>query len=228
MKNVLTSLLGLELAPVAITFCDAPPAGVPRVSRPEPASCGYWRRAAEGESFYTEASDQLGCAVGAHTHNVPMGPEKQQELQGLIGTMVGLEYLAMAEVPAIPQRKTAFRFAVYAPLDQASGPPDVVLVRANVRQLMLLTEAARSAGIGTGGPTLGRPTCAVLPAAVNAARSSSSFGCVGNRVYTGAADDEGYFAVPGDKLAALEARLAVVVRANTELRKFHEQRLAAR
>jgi hypothetical protein len=29
----------------------------------EPAGCGYWRRAAEGEVFYTVADDHKGCPV---------------------------------------------------------------------------------------------------------------------------------------------------------------------
>jgi len=74
---------------------------------------------------------------------------------------------------------------------------------------------------------MGRPTCAVVPEAINAGRTSASFGCVGNRVYTGAADDEGYFAIPGAQLPIVEQKLAVVVRANEELEKFHRARAAA-
>ncbi len=225
MTSTIPTLLGLSTAPVAITFVDVAPKDVPRLGRAEAAGCGYWRRAAAGSGFYTEAADHLNCAVGAHTHNVPMGPEKKSELDGLIGTMVSLEYLAMSDVPQIPQRRAPLRFAVYAPLGSAKGTPDVVLVRGDVRQLMLLSEAAHAAGIGGKGPTLGRPTCAVIPDAINGAHTSSSFGCVGNRVYTGAGDHEGYFAIPGDKLAALEARLSKVVHANLELEKFHRNRL---
>lgn len=227
MKSMIQNLIGLKTAPIAITFCEQAPAGVPRVARAEPAGCAYWKRAAAGEVFYTEAADHLNCAIGAHTHNVPMGPEKRKELEDLIGTMVGLDYLSMAEVPQIPQRKAPFRVAVYAPLDKAPLAPDVVLLRADVRQLMLLTEAAQGAGIGSHGPTLGRPTCSVIPESIEGAHTASSFGCVGNRVYTGAGDHEGYFSVPGANLAALESRLATVVRANQELEKFHRQRLQA-
>ena len=49
----------------------------------------------------------------------------------LIHTMVGLSYLKMEEVPAIPTRKTPLEVAVYAPLAAAPLPPDVVLVRGN-------------------------------------------------------------------------------------------------
>ena len=143
---------------------------------------------------------------------------------GLIDTMVGLEYLTTEDVGQIPTRKTPLDVAVYAPLDAAPVPPDVVLVRGNARQLMLLAEAAQAAGVAGTGPSMGRPTCAVVPEAINAACTSASFGCVGNRVYTGAADDEAYFAIPGPQLHALEEKLAVIVRANHEMEKFHRAR----
>jgi uncharacterized protein (DUF169 family) len=226
-QTLLAQLLSLTSPPVAITFSDTAPAGVPRVTKGEPAGCGYWRRAAAGEVFYTVADDHKGCPVGAHTHNVPLSPAEKNELMGLIETMVGLKYLKMEEVPQIPTRKTPLQVAVYAPLDAAPMSPDVVLVRGNARQLMLLAEAAQAAGVAGAGPTMGRPTCAVLPEAINAARTAASFGCIGNRVYTGAADDDAYFAIPGRQLEAVEEQLAVIVRANQELEKFHRARAAS-
>jgi uncharacterized protein (DUF169 family) len=172
-RTSLTELLRLTSPPVAITFVDAVPPGVPHVSAVEPAGCGYWRRAAGGEVFYTVADDHKHCPVGAHTHNVPLSPAEQQE------------------------------------------------------QLMLLAEAAQAAGVAGTGATMGRPTCAVLPEALNSARTAVSFGCIGNRVYTGADDTEAYFAIPGPLLSAVEETLAVIVRANQELEKFHRGRAAA-
>jgi uncharacterized protein (DUF169 family) len=223
-RTSLTELLRLTSAPVAITFVDEAPLGVPHVSAVEPAGCGYWRRAAAGEVFFTIADDHKRCPVGAHTHNVTLSLAEQQELMGLVQTMVGLSYLKMEDVPQIPTRKTPLRVAVYAPLAAAPVPPDVVLVRGNAQQLMLLAEAAGVAGTGA---TMGRPTCAVLPEAINSARTAASFGCIGNRVYTGADDTEAYFAIPGPQLGAVEENLAVIVRANQELEKFHRGRAAA-
>lgn len=220
----LHELLALRIQPVAIAFRDQAPSGVAHVAQREPAGCGYWRRAQAGEVFYTDATDHKGCPIGAHTHGVPVSNEESQQLQGLVQTMVGLEYLKMEEVPAIPTRKQPFAVAIYAPLDAAPVPPDVVLVRGNARQLMLLAEAAQSAGVAGATPTMGRPTCAVIPEAINAERTSASFGCIGNRVYTGLADDEAYFAIPGAALDAIEARLRVIVHANAELEKFHRAR----
>jgi uncharacterized protein (DUF169 family) len=224
--TALQRLLSLKTSPVAVTFTDAAPPGVPRVAAPEPAGCGYWRRAAAGEVFYTIADDHKRCPVGAHTLNVPLSPVEKQELMGLVQTMVGLSYLDMQEVAHIPTRQTPLEVAVYAPLGASPLPPDVVLVRGNARQLMLLAEAAQAAGVAGAGPTMGRPTCAMLPEAINSTRTAASFGCIGNRVYTGAADDQAYFAIPGPQLGAVEAKLAVIVRANQELEKFHRGRAA--
>ncbi|MBM4440438.1 MAG: DUF169 domain-containing protein [Candidatus Rokubacteria bacterium] len=226
-QTSLTDLLTLASPPVAISFVDAPPSGVPHVSSMEAAGCGYWRRAAEGATFFTVADDHKRCPVGAHTHNVPLSAPEKQELMGLVQTMVDLSYLKMDEVPQIPTRTTPMKVAVYAPLADAPVPPDVVLVRGNARQLMLLAEAAQAAGVAGSGATMGRPTCAVLPEAINSARTAASFGCIGNRVYTGADDTEAYFAIPGAQLGAVEERLSVIVRANQELEKFHRARAAA-
>jgi uncharacterized protein (DUF169 family) len=227
LRTSLTELLHLTSAPVAIAFVDAAPPSVAHVAAVEPAGCGYWRRAAAGEVFFTIADDHKGCPVGAHTHNVTLSPAEEQELMGLVQTMVGLSYIKMEDVPQIPRRKTPLRVAVYAPLSAAPVPPDVVLVRGNAQQLMLLAEAAQAAGVVGSGPAMGRPTCAVLPEAINSARTATSFGCIGNRVYTGADDTEAYFAIPGAQLGAVEESLAIIVRANQELEKFHRGRATA-
>ena len=65
-----------------------------------------------------------------------------------------------------------------------------------------------------------------VPQAQQTARGSASFGCAGNRVYTGASETEGSYAIPGAALALIEAKLEVVTRANAELKKFHEARNA--
>ena len=55
----------------------------------------------------------------------------------------------------------------------------------------------------------------------------ASLGCIGNRVYTGLADDELYYAVPGQHLAAVVEKLVTIVHANRELEKYHRARLPA-
>jgi uncharacterized protein (DUF169 family) len=226
-NSSLAEILDLTSAPVAISFLESAPPGVPHVSAVEPAGCGYWRRAAEGEVFFTVADDHKRCPVGAHTHNVTLSTAEQQELMGLVQTMVGLSYLTMDDVARIPRRSAPLQVAVYAPLQKAPAPPDVVLVKGDARQLMLLAEAAQAAGMAGHGATMGRPTCAVVPEAINTGRTAASFGCVGNRVYTGAADTDAYFAIPGALLNTIEQKLSIIVHANDELEKFHKGRAAA-
>src|SRR4029077_20227006 len=103
--------------------------------------------------------------------------------------------------------------------------PDVVLVRGNARQLMLLEEAAQAAGISGTAPLMGRPTCGATPLAPSTQRSVSSLGCVGNRIYPELGDDEFYYALPGKHIAAVAGKLASIVNANRELEKYHHARL---
>jgi uncharacterized protein (DUF169 family) len=227
MSASLEGLLGLTTAPVAVTFLASAPAGVPRVRAAGPSSCAYWKRAADGETFYTEAVDHLNCPIGAYTHNVDMPAAQQRELQGVVSTMISLGYLRMTEVPGIPKRSERFGVAVYAPLAGAVGTPDVVLVCGNARQIMLLEEAAHAADVGGSAPLMGRPTCAALPAALQSQRGVASLGCIGNRVYTDMSDDELYYALPGKHLAAVVAKLGEIVTANRELEKYHRARLPA-
>jgi uncharacterized protein (DUF169 family) len=220
----LTDLLALDHAPIAIAFVAAAPDGVPHASAAAPASCSYWARAAAGEVFFTDAADHQGCPVGAHIHGVPMKPETAAELGQLVQIMVKLDYLAEAEVPAIPTRKGPFGAAVYAPLARAPLPPDVVVVRGNARQIMLLAEAARAAGADAEAAVMGRPACAMLPQAMASARGQMSLGCIGNRVYTGLADEEMYYALPGAKLGRVVERLGAIAAANRELEQLHAAR----
>jgi uncharacterized protein (DUF169 family) len=224
----LQDLLGLKTPPAALSFRASPPAGVPHVASPGPSGCTYWKRAAEGETFYTDAADHYHCPVGAYTHGIDLPPAQMQELQGVMGTMMSLGYLRGEELPGIPRRQEAFGVAVYGPLADTAEPPDVVLVRGNARQLMLLEEAAEAAGISGTAPLMGRPTCAAVPLAMQTRRSVSSLGCIGNRVYTELGDDEFYYALPGKDLAAVADKLTTIVNANRELEKYHRARVPAK
>ena len=130
----------------------------------------------------------------------------------------------MDEVPGIPKRDEAFQNAVYSPLEDVADIPDVVLVSGTPKQMMLLTEAATAAGIGTDNSVMGRPTCAVIPAVLDSGQTASSLGCIGNRVYTGLSDDDFYFAFPGKHIATIIEKLETIINANSELEKYHQQR----
>ncbi|MFN3648901.1 MAG: DUF169 domain-containing protein [Armatimonadota bacterium] len=227
MPSPIQELLGLKFPPVAVSFRPEAPAGIERVDQPACAGCSYWRLAAEGRVFYTEAPDHYGCPVGAHTHGIPLPPQQAEELAELARIMTGLEYVTEAEVQAMPSRSQPFGVAVYAPLDRATETPDLLLVRGTARQIMLLTEAAQAAGVAPERPALGRPACVLVPLTLDGSTTATSLGCIGNRVYTGLQDDELYFALPGSAIDAVTERLPRIVGANQELEKFHRARQGA-
>lgn len=224
MNASLQDLLELRSAPVAVAFRDKAPAGVPRVGASGPSSCAYWKMAAEGKTFYTEAVHHTNCPIGAYTHGVDLSAETKKELEGVVTTMISLGYLRAEEVPGIPRRAGAFGVAVYSPLAKADGIPDVVIVRGNAKQVMLLTEAAQAAGVAGAG-MMGRPTCAALPEVMQSGQGVASLGCIGNRVYTDLGDDELYYALPGNQINAVTTKLATITEANSELNKYHKARL---
>lgn len=229
MSSVRAALSSLNLThpPVAVAFMAAPPDGLTRVPRPDPASCGYWKQASEGRAFYTTADDHQNCPVGAFTHGVALSPAKRQELEGLVGTMVELKYLRAEEVPQIPHRTSPLQVAAYAPLEQAGFRPDVVIFRGTPRQIMLISEAARRAGAPDESAVMGRPACAMLPKAIDAPQAVTSVGCIGNRVYTGLDDNDLYLSVPGGLVDRVLAEIPTIVNANVELEKFHRARAQA-
>ena len=224
LAEQLQDLLQLRTAPVALAFRDAPPANLPRMTAAAPSGCTFWKRAATGQAFYTEASDHTNCPIGAYTHGINLPPAQAKELQGVLETMIELGYLRPEEVPGIPQRQGKLGVALYAPLATAPFEPEVVLVCGNAKQIMLLTEAAQAAGVGTEAPLMGRPTCAAIPTVLQTQRSAASLGCIGNRVYTEMADDELYFALPGGQLGRVVEKLAAIVNANRELESYHRAR----
>jgi uncharacterized protein (DUF169 family) len=223
--NRLQDLLQLQTSPVALAFRPTPPPNIPRVAAPAPSGCTYWKHAAEGRAFYTEAADHYRCPIGAYTHGIDLPPEQAKELEGVVGTMVSIGYIRPEEVPGIPRRQEAFGVAIYAPLADMPCEPDVVLVRGDARQMMLLTEAAGAAGVGVQSPLMGRPTCAAIPEVLRTAHSAGSLGCIGNRVYTGLTDSEFYVALPGKALNAVIEKLAGIVDANRQLESYHHAKL---
>jgi uncharacterized protein (DUF169 family) len=188
-----------------------------------PSSCSFWRLAADGRAFYTEAADHYNCPVGSYTHNIPLPPSRAAELEQTLTLMSDIGYLRMQEVPGIPQLSDTPAAIVYAPLGATPIAPEAVIVSGQPRALMLLEEAAIRAGVAAPAPLLGRPTCMAVPAAI-ANGVSSSLGCVGNRVYTDVSDDEFYVVIGGRAIEAVVRELETIARANQALDEYHRGR----
>jgi uncharacterized protein (DUF169 family) len=222
IEQTLTAALGLTRRPVAIAFRDTPPAGVAKLEGSQPSGCSFWRLAAAGHSFYTVPSDHMNCPVGSYTHNIPLPPEREPELMQTLSLMEGIGYIRMEEVPRVPRLAQTPAAAIYAPLADTAVEPDVVVVAGIPGRLMLLHEAATRAA-KPALPLMGRPTCMAIPAALPGG-IASSLGCIGNRVYTGIADDEFYTVIAGKDLAAVVEELETVATANAALAEYHQGR----
>jgi uncharacterized protein (DUF169 family) len=223
LEQQLVAHLGITRRPVAIAFRPTPPAGVAKFTGTEPSGCSFWRLAGAGRTFYTVPADHANCAIGAHTHAMPLPPGRTAELEQTLTFMTGLGYVKMEEVPGIPRLPEAPGAVVYAPLADSPVDPDVVLVAGKPGKLMLVQEAALRAGVAAPAPLLARPTCMALPAAL-AGGVLASTACVGNRVYTDLGDDELYVAIPGSALAAVVRELSTISAANEALATYHRQR----
>jgi uncharacterized protein (DUF169 family) len=209
----------LARRPVAVSFLDAAPANVEQFSGTEPSGCSFWRLAAGGRVFYTVPENHFNCAVGAYTHNISLSAERQNETEQTLKMMFDLGYVKPEEVPQIPRLPKAPAAILYAPLGQTPVAPDAVLFACQPAGAMLLNEAANRAGVASGAPALGRPTCMALPASLQHG-SILSLGCMGNRVYTGLAEDEMYFVLRGKDVAAMADALGVIHSANAALNEY--------
>jgi uncharacterized protein (DUF169 family) len=224
IERRLTDVLHLSRRPVAIAFRESPPAGVSKLSGTQPSGCSFWRLAAGGHLFFTVPSDHYNCPVGSYTHNIPLPPEREAELTGTLGLMVNIGYIKMEELPGVPRLPHTPAFTIYSPLSQTPVTPDAVLVAGTPSKLMLLHEAATRAAKNVL-PLLGRPTCMAIPAALTGG-VASSLGCIGNRVYTGIADDQFYTVVAGSDLEVIVGELDTIVSANAQLSEYHQGRRA--
>lgn len=223
----IADLLSLSRRPVGIKFQASAPENISQIDDAAAAGCSYWKLAADGQTFFTEASDHYGCPIGSHTHGIDLPAETAQELDGMVRMMVDMQYIAMDEVPNIPRLDGPFGVAIYAPLDRAEFEPDVVLISGNAKQMMMLAEAAHAVGLTSEPSVVGRPTCAAIPAVMKSGQIATNLGCIGNRVYTELADDDLYFVVAGQQLDRVADKLETIVNANSKLEAFHLERVGS-
>jgi len=226
--RVLVEELGLTRTPVAIAFVDEPPAGVQATSETVPSACTFWRQA-EGGLFYAAADRHLECGVGTMTMGFEVPEARMPEAMDLIGTMVGMGYLSMAETEHLPAVKKAHQGILYGPLATFPVEPDVALAIVSPGQGMVLAEASDSVTLRErpGLPTMGRPACAALAWSANEGDVTLSLGCIGARTYVEVPDDQAIVIVPGAALDGIAEKVGGMAKANRDLAAFHQARKAA-
>jgi uncharacterized protein (DUF169 family) len=201
----LHSALALASPPLAISFRDSTE-GVAPFDRPMPAplpdgrtgrvpaGCVFWIHAAE-RTFSTVAEDHGNCSVGSLTHGFKTLDEVAGN--GDVAALLETGWVTMDVVPQIPVVAEKPGAVIYGPLAETPVDPDVVFLRLNAKQLMVLSDAVPGLRIE------GKPQCHVVAIAKEQGEIAASVGCALSRVRTGMPATEMTCAIPAGKLADL-------------------------
>ena len=202
----LSDLLGLSVPPVAITFWQEDTNPVPRyVSKMPvqsedgrtgavPAGCVFWIKATDG-AFSTEQADHANCSVGSFTH----GFKTRDEIGGNSDVKALLEagWVSGEAVGGITTVRNKPSRIIYGPLHQTIVEPDVVLLRLNAKQAMIVHDSVNNLQIE------GKPQCHIIAIAKESGQTALSVGCMLSRVRTGMSNNEMTCAIPSQKLSSI-------------------------
>lgn len=205
----LRAALHLTVAPIAITFSDAPETPAPPFADPDepmpaptddgrtgrvPAGCVFWVHALE-RTFSTRAEDHGNCSVGSLTHGLIDLATAAQRAD--VGALIEAGWVAPEIFPRIPAVTSRAETITYGPLAEATTPPDVVLLRTNARGVMTIGDAVADLVIE------GKPQCHIIAIAKEQNRPAASVGCALSRARTGMSVDEMTCALPGKRADAI-------------------------
>jgi uncharacterized protein (DUF169 family) len=202
LSEELEEVLRLRIPPVAIMFAEqrpddlpafddamAPPTPDGRTGR-VPAGCAFWVKAAE-RTFSTIPADRGNCSVGRLTHGMAALDDVSSNAD--VAELLGSGWVQMEDVLAIPTISACPGAVVYGPLREATNP-DVVLLRVNGRQLMVLADALPGLRIE------GKPQCHIVAIAKEQGEVAASVGCALSRARTGMRAEEMTCAIPIQQL----------------------------
>ncbi len=210
LAAAITDALHLDVPPVAITFVDEASDGVPAFDAPmsEPAADGRSGRVAAGcvfwvhalaTTFSTAPEDHGNCSVGSLTH----GLKSLDEVAGNddVAALLSSGWVTMDMVPGIPTVTKKPASIVYGSLADSTIDPDVVLLRVNGRQLMVLSDAIPGLRIE------GKPQCHIVAVAKEQGVPAASVGCALSRARTGMQPHEMTCAIPARELPEVARRV---------------------
>lgn len=223
LSTDLVDALALNAAPIAITFSETPPDGVDAFDAPMPepmpdgrtgrvpAGCVFWMRAAD-TTFSTVAEDHGNCSVGSMTH----GFKTLDEVAGNsdVAALLDSGWVTMDVVPQIPVVREKPGSVTYGPLADTSTDPDVVLLRVNAKQLMVLSDALPGLRVE------GKPQCHIVAVAKEEGDVAASVGCALSRVRTGMSVNEMTCAIPADKLPEVLNAIRQNAHADTAVARY--------
>lgn len=213
----LTRELGLDRAPVQITYLDEPPKGIPEHPGGVPSVCTYFAFGTQ-RAFYAGLRKHEDCEIGAFVLGISPQGEVGQRLMATIGDLEKEGYLNPGEAARVPHNAAPPKFVAYGPLGSLPFDPTGVLLFAHPQGAMLAAEAAGTGADAWTVPMNGRPMCAILPILNQGAPVAMSLGCTGSRIYTDLGIDRLVVGIKGDRLGEFARRLERIVRANEFVR----------
>ncbi|MGB5497084.1 MAG: DUF169 domain-containing protein [Sedimenticolaceae bacterium] len=203
LASELSYILNLQTAPLAISFTQEVPEGVHRFDAvmPEPtadgrtgrvpAGCVFWIKA-QDRTFTTAAEDHGNCSVGSVTHGLKTLGQVSNNSD--IACLVDAGWVTPEMFPQIPVVKGSPKYVTYGPLYETSVNPDVVFLRLNGKQAMVLSDAVPNISFQ------GKPQCHIVAIAKERNEVAISVGCMLSRVRTGMANTEMTCAIPANRL----------------------------
>jgi uncharacterized protein (DUF169 family) len=225
LAEQLAGALHLAAPPIGIAFHDAPPDGVERFDAPMsepsadgrrgrvPAGCVFWMHAAH-KAFATVAADHGNCSVGSLTH----GLATLDEVGGNddVAALVNSGWVDPSAFATLPMVTSSPAAVTYEPLIGGPVPvdPDVVLLRVNARQLMVLSDALPGLRVE------GKPQCHIVAIAKEQGTVAASVGCALSRARTGMPPEEMTCAVPAARFGEVVEAVTRTVAVDTEVAKY--------
>ena len=223
LANRFKLALGLSHAPIAITFSQEAPAGVPfyQGEVPDPsadgrtgkvtAGCVFWIKS-QDRTFTTKADDHFNCSVGSVTHGLKTLNEVMSNED--VASLLDSAWVTPEEAIQLPVVKTRHHFITYGPVSQTPIDPDVILLRLNAYQGMVLHDAFGDM------PIVGKPQCHIVPLAKEHNQIAMSTGCTLSRIRTGMSPDEMTCTIPASRFAEVVEKLETRQQANTRVASY--------
>ena len=140
-----------------------------------------------------------------------------------VAALLETGWVTLDVVPQIPVVTECPTFVTYGPLAQTPVDPDVVLLRLNPKQVMVMHDALPDMRLE------GKPQCHIIAIAKEQNEVAASVGCMLSRVRTGLPNSQMTCAIPAKQLGEVIERLqttstadkAVAAYAAEDARRFN-------
>ena len=137
--TLLRRLLQLNYPPIAISLGKAPPSNLPKLQE-KMEFCRTWAKALKGEAFFVTAENH-DCFPGMHHLGLRDWSDKEAVCRFWVEKVHAFRSHSVVEKyisSLLSLKPEEARMICISPLEKASFEPDLVLVRCNPEQAMLL------------------------------------------------------------------------------------------